>query len=58
MSVRDACVSIMGRELADAIIADQGLHWCVVAAVAGARTTDDPEALAVLREEIKPKGRG
>lgn len=35
--------------VARAIIADQGIHWCVVAAMAAAMTTDDPRALAVIR---------
>ena len=38
----------MGEKLARAIIADQGIHWAVVAAMAEAKTSDDPAAIAAI----------
>ena len=49
MNIREACSSIMGDKLARAIIADMGIHWCVVAAMAEAKTSDDARALATIR---------
>jgi hypothetical protein len=40
----------MGEKLALAIIADQGIHWAVVAAMAEATTDDDPAAIAAIDE--------
>ena len=48
MNIREACASIMGEKLARAIIADQGIHWAVVAAMAEAKTSDDPAAIAAI----------
>ena len=48
MNIREACASIMGEELARTIIADQGIYWAVVAAMAEAKTSDDPAALAAI----------
>ncbi len=48
MNIREACASIMGDALARDIIADMGIHWAVVAAMAEARTSDDPAALAAI----------
>jgi hypothetical protein len=50
MNIQEACAAIMGDRLANAIIADRGLHWCVVAAMAQATTADNPTALRVIRE--------
>jgi hypothetical protein len=50
MNIREACASIMGEKLALAIIADQGIHWAVVAAMAEATTDDDPAAIAAIDE--------
>ena len=52
MTIQEACASIMGRKLAEAITNDQGIHWCVVAAMAEARVSDDPRALATLRKWV------
>lgn len=54
MSTEEACYSILGAELAHAIIADQGLSWAVVAAMAEATTDDNPEAIAALRSPTPP----
>ncbi len=48
MNIREACCSIMGEKLARTIIADQGIHWAVVAAMAEAKTSDNPAALAAI----------
>lgn len=50
MTIEDACAAIMGRDLADKIIVDQGLPWAVVAAMCQATTDDDPEALAAINK--------
>ena len=58
MTLSGAIASVLGPELAHAITMDQGEHWAFVAAIAGARTTDNPKALKVLRAHlatIKPK---
>lgn len=47
MSIDEACRIILGNKLAAAIIADQGIHWAVVAAMTEAKTNDDPRALQV-----------
>ena len=48
MNIREACTSIMGEKLARAVIADQGIHWAVVAAMAEAKISDDPAAIAAI----------
>ena len=48
MNIREACESILGKELAAGLIADMGIHWAVVTAMAEARKTDDPAALAAI----------
>ena len=48
VNIREAIASIIGERLAAAIIADQGIHWAVVAAMAEAETSDDPNALAAI----------
>lgn len=55
MTIEEACCSIMGDKLANAIIMDQGVHWAVVAAMADARTSHDPEAIATLRAYVREK---
>jgi hypothetical protein len=52
MNIEDACRAILGNSLADSIIASQGIHWAVVAAVASARTSDDPRALEALDKRL------
>ena len=49
MNIREAVASIIGDKLARSIIADQGIHWAVVAAVAESRTSHDPAALAAIK---------
>ena len=49
MTLSAACRAILGPA-SDRIEAQQGLRWAVVAAMAAARTSDDPEALRTLRE--------
>lgn len=57
MSLETACSRIMGDELAVKMIADMGLRWTIVAAVAEARKSDDPEALAELTKYIDAQKR-
>jgi hypothetical protein len=52
MDINAACHAILGDELANAIITDQGTHWAVVTAMAQATTDDDPRAIAAIREWI------
>lgn len=49
ISLETACERILGKRAAQAIIADQGIRWAIVAATAKALTTDDAEAIAELR---------
>ncbi len=50
MTLEEAVFAILGDETGHAIIADMGVHWAVVAAVAAATTSDDPKAIATIRE--------
>jgi len=50
MDIREACEDIMGEKLASGIIADMGIHWCVVAAMADPRNADRPRACGVIRK--------
>lgn len=63
MNIREACANIIGADLAASIIADKGMHWCVVAAMAEARTpTHDRECVVInawraeQKRESKPHG--
>jgi hypothetical protein len=49
MDIREACEDIMGEQLASDIIADMGIAWCVVAAMADPRNSDKPRACGVIR---------
>lgn len=49
MNIREACANIIGADLATSIIADMGMHWCVVAAMAEARTPRHDKECAVIR---------
>ena len=50
MSVEEACRAILRPVVADRVIAKMGLRWAIVTAMAAARTTDDPEAIEVIRQ--------
>ncbi len=52
MTLEEACRAVLGRGAADAIIADMGMHWCVVAAVAAAKTSHPKPALDALRSRL------
>lgn len=49
MNIREACEDIMGENLASSIIADMGIHWCVVAAMVDPRHLDRPRAVTTIR---------
>ena len=53
MTLEQACAAILGKEAAEAIIADQGVRWCAVAAIAAAKTSDPMPALNRLRSYLK-----
>lgn len=53
---RDLCAAIMGPKLADAIIADMGIHWCIVAAMADPEGDRKPQIRARLRASLKDQG--
>ena len=55
MSTETACHIILGDSIAYAIIANQGVHWAVVAAMAAATKDQDPRALQALRDWVKEK---
>jgi hypothetical protein len=48
MNIEDACRAILGEQAADAIIAEQGVHWAVPAAMAAATMDDDRDAIAAI----------
>jgi hypothetical protein len=50
MSIEEACRVILGNKIAAGIIADQGVHWAVVAAMTKAVNGDDPRALKAIRD--------
>lgn len=49
MTIEQACAAVLGKNAAEAIIDDQGLAWCAVAAIAAAKTSDPEPALKALR---------
>lgn len=53
VTTEEACHSILGDQLAHAIISSMGVHWAVVASMAQATTDDEPRAIEALREYIK-----
>ena len=64
MNIREAVSNIIGGRVCDAIVADQGMHWAVIAAMTEARTpTHDRECavinayLAELKHEQKSASR-
>lgn len=52
MNIREACEDIMGEKLASSIIADMGIHWCIVAAMADPNHINRPRACAVIRSHL------
>lgn len=52
MTIEEACHSILGGEVAHAIITEQSLEWAIVAAMAAARTSHPPEAIAAIKLHI------
>lgn len=50
MSIVEACYSILGDEKASQMLAEMGIYWCVVVAMAVATTAHDPRAIARIRE--------
>ena len=58
MTLTEACQTILGKNAADAIIADQGERWAAVAAIAAAKTSDPQPALERLRDYLAECRRG
>lgn len=61
MTPEEACRLVLGDDRADRLIADMGLQWAVVAAMATARLDNTPlEAIKVIRDFVResktPKG--
>lgn len=53
MTIEEACMSILGDELATNMIADIGLHWTIPTAMAKARDGEtDPRAIAAIDRHI------
>lgn len=50
MSIEEAVHAILGDQAASGIIADMGIHWAVVSAMAAATTADDPAALQAIND--------
>jgi hypothetical protein len=50
VTIEEASRVVPGNKLAEAIIADQGVHWAVVAAMCEAKTNHDPRALKAIRD--------
>lgn len=57
MDIREACEDIMGERLASSIIANMGMHWCVVAAMADPRSDNRPRARTVIRQWLAEQKR-
>jgi hypothetical protein len=58
MNIREACERVLGKELAASIIADMGINWCVIAAMAEAKVSHGPAvkaAIAAHNAELKRK---
>lgn len=53
MTIQEACKKILGDDIGQSIIDEQGIHWAVVAAMTEARRSDDPEALSAITEYNK-----
>ncbi len=53
MSLFNACRSILGRERTAQLAHDMGLKAAIVAAVAAAKESDNPEAIAALLEYVE-----
>lgn len=49
MNIREACDHVLGAKASRRIIADMGLHWAAVAAMAGCMESDGPECAAAIR---------
>jgi hypothetical protein len=52
MNLEEACRAVLGRAVANAIIADMGMHWCVLTAVAAAKMSHPRPALDALRTRL------
>lgn len=50
MTIEQACFEILGDEAGHAIIADMGVNWAVVAAMAAATTNDSKDAIDTIRQ--------
>lgn len=48
MNIREACSNIIGEKLAASIIAEMGMHWCVIAAMTEAKTPTHDKECAVI----------
>jgi len=48
MDIYDALASVLGEDLAAAIIRNQGLEWAVEAAKAKLSADEDPKAVAAI----------
>ena len=57
MNLEEACRSVLGKKIADEITAEQGFEWTIFAAVACARTDDNPMALATIRQHLDEEKR-
>lgn len=52
MTLDQALESVLGRDAARSMTRDMGRHWTIVAALAAAKTSDDPRAIAALDKHI------
>lgn len=48
MNAREACERVLGPDLARSIIADMGLHWCVVTAMCECKVSHGPAVKSAL----------
>lgn len=53
MTIHQAIDRILGRELANSIVNDMGLHWAVVAAMAECRVSHGPEVKTAISNYLK-----
>lgn len=48
MNIREACDRVLGASLTRSIVADQGMHWAVIAAMAECKVSHGPTVKAAI----------
>lgn len=61
MNIREACECVLGRELSADMIADVGMHWTALAAMADCKVSHGPAVKAAISAyfaELRAKNAG